>query len=88
MPISGGRTVSTCWKGKYGFAKRQSPDSFAFRRGKATHSDRYILSSSYSILHIFQFEIMKAYSFQCTSIYILLSSSIIGSRTLQLERPR
>ena len=53
MPISGGRTVSTCWKGKYGFAKRQSPDSFAFRRGKATHSDRYTLGSSYSILHIF-----------------------------------
>ena len=53
MPISGGRTVSACWKGKYGFAKRQSPDSFASRRGKATHSDRYISIISYSILHIF-----------------------------------
>ena len=42
MSLSGGRIVSTCWKGKYGLAKRQSPDSFASRRRKATHSNRYL----------------------------------------------
>ena len=88
MRLSGGRTVSTCWKGKYGFAKRQSPDSFASCRGKATHSNRYISIICYSILHIFHDKIMIACNFPCTSIYILLSSSVIGSRTLQLERPR
>ena len=88
MRPSGGRTVSTCWKGKYGFAKRQSPDSFASRRRKTTHSNWYTSIICYSILHIFHDKIMIACNFPYTFNNILLSSSVIGSRTLQLERPR
>ena len=44
-----------------------------------------IVNHSFFILHI---KIINACNFPYTFTYILHSSSVIGSRTLQLERPR